>query len=111
MRVLTKQKESQIYKAARNKLYEAYGKATAQSPIGTHIRIVKLSTLAMYGEAGWPDMMIVYKGGVFFIELKRPGEVPNENQANCHAVLRRMGHRVFVCTSVSEAMSVAQEIL
>lgn len=39
----------------------------------------------------------------FCIEVKRPGEQPTPAQLKCHAIWRRFGARVAVCTSVEEA--------
>ena len=58
--------------------------------------------------AGWPDIEIVYCGRVYFLELKlekyrnhKNGGL-TENQADCHAKLRRAGCQVATCYTVDE---------
>lgn len=52
----------------------------------------------------WPDRMIVGdKGRVAWVEFKRPGEEPTENQSDLHTMLRLSGHPVLVSTNAQEA--------
>ena len=51
---------------------------------------------------GWPDLEIVYRGGVYFIELKAPNKHVSPEQAQCHRELRCAGARVGVARSLVE---------
>jgi len=54
-----------------------------------------------------PDrIFITPKGTVFFMELKRRGEVPTKAQAVEIAKLNMQGARVFVCDSVDDGKRV-----
>lgn len=62
---------------------------------------------------GWPDRLVLLPEGVLvFFELKRPfGGVFEPLQLRIHMKLRRMGFRVFVCSTkrqVNEAMEQMQ---
>lgn len=66
---------------------------------------VKLSKFGM--KTGWPDIEIVHRGRVYFIELKAPGHLVGNamkgrgyctpQQRDCHADLRRAGAEVVTC--------------
>lgn len=47
------------------------------------------------GLRGVPDRIFIRAGRVVFIEVKRPGEEPNEQQANRHTELRAAGCEVY----------------
>jgi hypothetical protein len=51
---------------------------------------------------GWPDSEIVWRGRVFFLELKAPGRRPTESQRACHAKLLAAGAEVAVGTTLDE---------
>lgn len=53
---------------------------------------------------GWPDRTALRKGRIVFIEFKRPGEVPNLQQAKRHKEIRDQGGEVFWITSLEETM-------
>ena len=52
---------------------------------------------------GFPDAMFIWHGGHCFIEFKRPGERPNDNQAEWIERLDRWGHSVGVARSPEDA--------
>lgn len=55
------------------------------------------------GFAGVPDRIVLMDGGrVAFVEVKAPGKRPRALQRSRHALLRRMGFRVFVLDDVDE---------
>lgn len=61
----------------------------------------KLKTL---NNSGWPDRLILGPHAViFFIEFKRPGEKPEPLQKHIHKLLRKLGFKVYVCTTVKSA--------
>ena len=65
------------------------------------IRQAKMEGMA----TGFPDAMFIWDGGLAFIEFKRPGENPNDNQAEWIKRLSRWGHPVTVCRSPEEAFA------
>ena len=46
---------------------------------------------------GAPDRIILFPGGkIFFVEVKRPGEMPRPLQLKRHEELRKLGFSVYV---------------
>lgn len=71
-----------------------------------------LIKLAVRGEAGWPDRVLVLPPGVaVFVELKRPGEEPTRLQRHAHARLRDLGHDVRVLDDLITAIEEIRQIL
>jgi hypothetical protein len=55
------------------------------------------------GFRAWPDRLYIFPNGVFFfIEYKRPGEVPSQAQTYLHQLLAMLGHRVYPCVDSVE---------
>ena len=55
------------------------------------------------GFAGVPDRIVLMDGGrVAFVEVKAPGQQPRTLQRSRHALLRRMGFRLFVLDDVEQ---------
>lgn len=52
--------------------------------------------------AGTPDLLIVYDGRAYFLELKSAKGVLSEIQRETHAVLKRAGCCVAVCRSLDD---------
>lgn len=51
---------------------------------------------------GWPDRLIVGPGPtIYFIEFKKPGELPRELQDFIHGLLRKIGLKVYVCKTIA----------
>lgn len=49
------------------------------------------------GFAGVPDrLLLLSKGRMSFVEVKKPGEVPRMLQKSRHRLLRKLGFKVFV---------------
>jgi len=68
-----------------------------------YVECVKLTMLAMYGQAGYPDLCFFAKGCYnFLIEVKKPGEEPTPLQAERIRILKSLGFPVHVCDSVEE---------
>ena len=63
------------------------------------------------GMRGMPDRLVLMpKGRVYFVELKRPGAKPGPLQTARHEMLREMGVRVYVVDSAEKVMEVIDEI-
>lgn len=74
------------------KVDAAFVKALAK--LGLGLRTIKLTTLGMYGQAGWPDRMVLCPGGkAVFVELKAPGKVPTALQFERLDQLHALGFR------------------
>ena len=52
--------------------------------------------------AGWPDLELLYKGKMYFIELKTTKGRVRPVQFDCHQRLYEAGSTVFVCRSIDE---------
>lgn len=71
----------------------------------------KLSQHGFRGSAGWPDQLVIVPGPwLYFVELKRDGEVPTKRQQHVHDVLRHCGCAVDVVTGMEEAMMWVDEL-
>jgi hypothetical protein len=55
---------------------------------------------------GFPDCLLIWDGGVCFVEFKRPGQKPNDNQAEWLERLTRWGFVCGVAQSVEEAVAI-----
>lgn len=67
---------------------------------GGRVRGAKLK--AMGYRAGTPDLLIVWQGRAYWIELKAPKGRISEAQADCHIMLDHAGSEVLVARSVDE---------
>lgn len=68
---------------------------------------IKLSTLGIYGTAGWPDYLVLGPNAwVAFVELKTPTGKVTERQRARLVTLRRFGFRADVARSVDEAVAI-----
>ncbi len=104
-------KESYMQAKVREKIYARYGKAhmKAGKLIGA-VRVLKLSTLAQFGEVGWMDLCFWVLGGyVFLIEMKAPMKIPNANQENRILELKALGFNVYVSDNIDAAVAVASK--
>lgn len=54
---------------------------------------IKLPAIYM---AGLPDLMILYQGCVFFVEVKKPGGVVSKIQKAMHKRFEACGHHVHI---------------
>lgn len=52
---------------------------------------------------GWPDIEIIWRGRVYFIEVKAPKGTVQDSQARCHAILAVAGCPVIIARSADEA--------
>lgn len=61
-------------------------------------------------KAGFPDLLFVWRGGVAFIEVKRPkGAVISPEQKACHARLAELGWPVAIAKSANDAHAFLKE--
>ena len=63
---------------------------------------------AMGAVAGWPDITVIGRDFVGFLEVKAPKGVLSAKQREVHETLRALGHRVAVvrsCEDVSQALA------
>lgn len=54
--------------------------------------------------SGLPDLLIIFHGLTYCIELKRRGGRVSDTQQLCHELLRRAEARIAVCHSLDEAL-------
>jgi len=62
------------------------------------------------GTVGWPDFTFVVKGRACFLEVKRPGENPDPEQAKVLSALIEAGAFVRVVHSLQEAIDAYHEM-
>lgn len=53
-------------------------------------------------KAGFPDVLVIYRGLVFGVELKAPAGRTQDVQHATHAAMRQAGAQVSVCRSVAD---------
>lgn len=54
------------------------------------------------GNKGVPDRIVLYKGKLYFVELKATNGVPGQLQLWWHKTLRAMGFEVWVINSLEQ---------
>lgn len=89
------------------------------SPNGGHLAGDQLARFKQVGalkgdgmKTGFPDLLVVWAGGIAFLEVKRPKYSPSDvrdDQIRLHAQLRDMGFPVAIVTSPAEAFTVLKE--
>ncbi len=57
-------------------------------------------------KAGVPDLLIVYRGNAYWIELKAPKGVVSEDQKRAHLDLRTAGCGLEVCRSLEDVQKI-----
>ena len=77
---------------------------------GKAAKIEVTKKLGMGMVAGYPDLVVHWRGVTAFIEVKRPKEYPTPHQREVHENLRRNGCMVMVCRSVSDAEGFVREL-
>lgn len=60
---------------------------------------------------GTPDIGAIVAGRAVFFECKLTGNVPSGDQVEAHRRLRSAGAKVYVVTSVHEALDVVRDLL
>jgi hypothetical protein len=61
-------------------------------------------------ETGWPDVeFFTDRGGMFFIEFKRPGGKLRRRQAYITGKLMSLGHAVFVCDDYEQSKRIIDD--
>ena len=61
--------------------------------------------------AGMPDRLVLLGDGKMgFVEVKAPGQKPRPLQLKRHAMLRRLGYRVFVLDAIEEIPTILEDI-
>jgi len=58
---------------------------------------------------GWPDIEIVWRGRIYFIELKAPGAYPSAAQREMHKRLMYCDAPVMLCRSLPEVEAQLRE--
>jgi hypothetical protein len=107
--ITTLQSEAQLHAAVSDYLDVALPKTAwfTTFPLGGGGAIRGAQLKRRGTKAGTPDVLIVYRGTPYFIELKRmKGGVVSEKQSECHVDLMAAGARVAICKSVEEVASV-----
>lgn len=66
--------------------------------------------LNVKGQAGWPDRMYVWRGHVWFIEYKAPGQKPRPLQDYIHKQLRGQLITVRVVDNLIDARRTINEL-
>ena len=60
---------------------------------------------------GMPDRIVLLPGGCMaFVEVKAPGKKPRALQTSRHALLQRLGFRVYILDSVEQIGGILDEI-
>jgi len=77
----------------RESLIEAYLAKRIKDRQGWTLKLFSFSV------KGLPDRMVLYKGNVYFVELKALGKKPSKVQLYIHKKLGRLGFNVFVIDS------------
>lgn len=61
--------------------------------------------------AGMPDRLILLsKGRIAFVEVKRKGEEPRPLQISRHRLLRKLGFKIFVLDDKKQIKEIIEEI-
>ena len=53
---------------------------------------------------GFPDLIWIFRGSVYFVELKMPKGVVSKDQKLCHARIEECGGRVLIWRSFQECI-------
>ena len=61
-------------------------------------------------QKGTPDRLAVYKGFAVFIEVKRKGGKPTQEQLEIHSQIRRGGGLVVIAESVDDVIQILKAI-
>lgn len=63
------------------------------------------------GSIGWPDRIVIMpRGKMGFVEVKRVGEVPRPLQRHRHDQLRNLGYKVFILDHPGQIGGIIDEI-
>lgn len=57
---------------------------------------------AMGYRKGWPDLVIIWRGVPYFLELKAPKGVVDADQRACHAAIMRAGGKVGMARDLND---------
>jgi hypothetical protein len=69
-------------------------------PNGGNRNIVTATIMKAEGaRAGMPDLMVILKGKVFFIEMKSKAGKQSEHQKEIEKILTAMGYKYYICNS------------
>lgn len=60
---------------------------------------------------GVPDQLIIFNGGMYLVEVKRPGEKPRANQINVHKQINQQGVPVYNVDSTEVIDDFLRDIL
>lgn len=59
---------------------------------------------------GVPDRIVIFKGKVYFVELKKPGEAPRPDQIYIHGQFSKQGVPVQVISSKTQVLAFVNRI-
>lgn len=89
------------------------------SPNGGHLAGDRLARFKQVGalkgdgmKTGFPDLIVIWAGGIAFLEVKRPKYSPRDvgnDQIKIHGQIREMGHHIAIVTSPAEAFTFLRE--
>ncbi len=84
--------------------------STIESYLLTLVKLERGMSIKLRFMRGWPDRIVLLPGGILaFIELKRPkGGEFEPLQLRTHAMLRRLGFKVFTCYTKAEVATTIQ---
>ena len=74
---------------------------------GGKIRGARLKRAGL--KAGIPDLMLVFKGQYYGLEIKTTSGKLSENQKNMHDIIKKSGGKVAVVRSISDTEKVINE--
>ena len=63
------------------------------------------------GNNGVPDRIVLLNGKCYFVELKKPGEVPNKLQKAVHRRFKKLGFEVYIIDNVEKVGEFIKEVL
>lgn len=64
-------------------------------------------------KAGFPDLMIIKKSDILFIEMKTEHKksTTSEKQDAMHCVLKKLSHKVIVCRSIDSFIGLVEKFM
>lgn len=60
---------------------------------------------------GVPDQMIIYDGGIYLVEVKRPGEKPSQQQQHIHDLIGERGVTVHITATYKDVDNFVRTVL
>lgn len=60
---------------------------------------------------GVPDQIVIFKGNIHFIEVKRPGEKPRANQVHVHSQINKQDVPVYTVDTTEKVDEFIRKVL